>query len=278
MKQLTVLFNGRKQGTFLLDEPDVVIGRGRTAHIALDGNPIVSRKHAVLQAEMGAHIIRDLGGPNGTIVNDSQVKHARLRVGDRILLGKHTLRYEEATPEAESLRGRAQLDGLVDGGESDASKEDEIKTQAVAAVSGAQAKGGSAPWDQASDPQLDGPSTVNTTREELQGLLANMKVKSAPHLSVMKEEGLDLVPLDEPSLAIGHTPTCRVRLEGRRIFGKVAAVVEHRSGQWWLVAKAPLWNPVRVGGNRVRKQLKLHTGATIQVGDIKLRFSTGEQD
>ena len=62
MKQITVLFSGRKQAVYLLDEAHVVIGRGRSAHIALDGNPIVSRQHAVIREELGEHIIEDLGG------------------------------------------------------------------------------------------------------------------------------------------------------------------------------------------------------------------------
>jgi pSer/pThr/pTyr-binding forkhead associated (FHA) protein len=110
VKQITVLFNGRKQVVHLLDEPHVVIGRGRSAHISLDGNPIVSRQHAVVRSELDGHIVEDLGGANGTYLNDALVSQARLRPGDRIVLGKHTLRYEEATPEASSIKREAQPD------------------------------------------------------------------------------------------------------------------------------------------------------------------------
>ena len=87
MKQVTVLFNGRKQATYLLDEPHIVIGRGRSAHIPLDGNPIVSRQHAVIRSELDAHVLEDLGGANGTFVNDKQIGKHTLRPGDRIMGG-----------------------------------------------------------------------------------------------------------------------------------------------------------------------------------------------
>ena len=89
-KQITVLFNGKKQEVYLLDVDEVFIGRGRSAHIALDDNPIVSRKHAVLRAEGDVHILQDLGGANGTFLNDDRVTSSRVKEGDRIVFGKYS--------------------------------------------------------------------------------------------------------------------------------------------------------------------------------------------
>ena len=86
MKQVTVLFNGQKQKSLLLDVPEVLIGRGSRVHVPLDDNPIVSRRHASIRSEMDYHVLKDLGGANGTFVNESRVKEVRLRLGDRIIL------------------------------------------------------------------------------------------------------------------------------------------------------------------------------------------------
>lgn len=287
MKQITVLFSGRKQAMYLLDEPHVVIGRGRSAHIPLDGNPIVSRQHAVIREEMDSHILEDLGGANGTFLNDALVTQARLRSGDRIVLGKHTLRYEEATPEAKSLAGMAR-DG------SDA--EDDVSTRLVPSL---QSEPGAAPPGPA--PRKPAPvqppwaapvaaprpveisgmpgneRTVAASKEELEVLLAQMKVKAGPHLSINRAGKIVLVPLTQAPVLVGYTPECPVRLKGKRWFGKVAAAFIQEGEAWWIQARSPFWNTVMVGSSKIRKKRKLATGDTIAVGDLKARFSAGEQ-
>lgn len=289
MKQVAVLFSGRRQATYLLDEPHVVIGRGRSAHIPLDGNPIVSRQHAVIRAELDSHILEDLGGANGTFLNDALVTQARLRPGDRIVLGKHTLRYEESTPEAKSLAGIAK--------EAD-DDEDEVSTRLVPAV---KEKGGAPPPGPAPAPRkpvqvqppwaspapaprpmelggaLGNERTVAASKEELETLLAQMKIKAGPHLSINWGGKIDLVPLADPPVLVGYTDDCAIRLSGRRWFGKVAAAFAQEGEAWWIQARSPFWNTVTVGSSRVRKKLKLSTGVTITVGDLKARFSMGEQ-
>jgi pSer/pThr/pTyr-binding forkhead associated (FHA) protein len=287
VKQITVLFSGRKQAQYLLDEPHVVIGRGRSAHIPLDGNPIVSRQHAVIRAELDSHILEDLGGANGTYLNDALVTQARLRPGDRIVLGKHTLRYEQGTEEARSLKGIAR--------ESD-DPEDNVSTRLVPSLADPEAPPAPRPIPKKPDaiqPPWAAPApaarpmeisgmpgnerTVAASKEELEILLAQMKVKAAPHLSINRSGKIVLVPLTDPPVLVGYTDECSVRLKGSRWFGKVAAVFVKEGEAWWIHARSPFWNTVVVGSTRVRRKLKLSTGVTIAVADLKARFSLGEQ-
>lgn len=283
MKQLTLLWGGRKQAVFLLDEPHVVIGRGRSAHVALDGNPIVSRQHAVIRAELDTHVLEDLGGANGTFVNDQRIGQVRLRMGDRIVIGKHTLRYEESTDEAVSLKRK---------GTDVAAAEDEspATVQSVPVMTpGSRGGPPPAPWQIAGDAagadagvggSLTGGNqerTVAASKDELETLLAQMKVKSGPHVSIMRKGKIDLVPLDGPPILIGHTDECRIRLQGSKWFGRIAAALDKDAGQWWIHARSPFWNPVQVGGSKLSKKRKLNNGATIVAGDLKFRFSLGEQ-
>lgn len=269
MHQVTVLFNGRKQAVYLLDEPHIVIGRGRSAHIPLDGNPIVSRQHAVIRREMDSYLLEDLGGANGTFVNDKPADTHRLRDGDRIVLGKHTLRFEAQTPEAVSLKRPERAAG----------SEDHKSTTVLPAI--ASQPGAAPPWAPAPiAPQIPAGSqqTVAASKQELEHLIEQMKLKSGPHLSVNQDGKLKLVPLVDGGLHIGHTGQCKIRLPGNRWFGKVAASVTEVNGKWWLVARAPFWNPVYVGNSKVAKKRKLRTGTTIRVGELKVRFSLGEQE
>jgi len=286
MKQLTLLWGGRKQAVFLLDEPHVVIGRGRSSHIALDGNPIVSRQHAVIRSELDAHVLEDLGGANGTFVNDQRIGQVRLRMGDRIVLGKHTLRYEESTAEAVSLKRK-----VIEPDEPDDESPATVQNMPTM-TPGSRGAPPVAPWQlgaeggAGADAGIGGSltagggtseRTVAASKDELETLLAQMKVKSGAHVSIMRKGKIDLVPLDAPPILIGHTDECRIQLKGSRWFGRIAAAMDKEGDVWWIHARSPFWNPVQVGGSKLSKKRKLQNGATITAGDLKFRFSIGEQ-
>jgi hypothetical protein len=65
----------------------VVLGRSRDCDIRLD-DPNVSRRHAEVRQENGAHWIVDLGSTNGVEVNGRRVERAKLAHDDRILIGR----------------------------------------------------------------------------------------------------------------------------------------------------------------------------------------------
>lgn len=281
MMQITVLFNGKKQSAFLLDEPNVIIGRGRSAHIALDGNPIVSRQHAAIRQEGDGHVIEDLGGANGTIVNDHPVQQIRLKPMDRIVLGKHVLRYELATADAQSLQPQRSPMVAATG----LGLPDERSTMRVEPVGdpGAPspnlARPGPAPTAKKKVEGFAGQErTVAASKEELEAMLEQVKMKSAPHLASQDDEGrVHIIPVTEPPVLLGHTDECRVRLPGSPWFGKVAASIEQEGGKWIVVARAPFWNPVTVGTARLRVKRALSDGAVLTVRDRKFRFSLGEK-
>lgn len=69
-----------------ITSPTVVLGRSREADIRVaDVN--VSRRHAEVRQEGAGYWIVDLGSTNGLEVNGKKIDRARLRDGDRILLG-----------------------------------------------------------------------------------------------------------------------------------------------------------------------------------------------
>ncbi len=74
---------------FPLDGHEMRIGRAPSCEINLDGDPLVSRFHAVLRSHDGGYAITDLGSSNGTLVNDVEI-HAEtpLREGDEVMIGE----------------------------------------------------------------------------------------------------------------------------------------------------------------------------------------------
>jgi len=92
-----VVIEGRTRGDFhVLTKGGVSAGRLSTNDICLPDEQ-VSRQHAVFEFVDGGWRVRDLGSMNGTKVNGTKVEECPLSSGDRITLGKHTLRFEDGT-------------------------------------------------------------------------------------------------------------------------------------------------------------------------------------
>ena len=78
---------------------ELVIGRSSDLDMVLIED-MVSRKHAKISLAPGAITIADLGSTNGTFVNGEKVKRARLKEGDRILIGTSILKLVTMTRAA----------------------------------------------------------------------------------------------------------------------------------------------------------------------------------
>ena len=68
------------------------IGRGEHNDVVMDSDPLVSRKHAVIERGSDKCTIKDLGSTNGTYVNGNPLKVdevLKLKAGDVIKVG-HT--------------------------------------------------------------------------------------------------------------------------------------------------------------------------------------------
>jgi hypothetical protein len=75
----------------LSDAGELVIGRSSEQDMVLIED-MVSRKHAKLTLASDQITIADLGSTNGTFVNGEKVQRARLKEGDRILIGTSILK------------------------------------------------------------------------------------------------------------------------------------------------------------------------------------------
>src|SRR5437899_981069 len=69
----------------------LVIGRTDEADLAIADQKL-SRRHACITTTAEGVAIEDLGSRNGTFVNSQRIQKARLKPGDRILIGSSTMR------------------------------------------------------------------------------------------------------------------------------------------------------------------------------------------
>lgn len=284
MKQLTHLRDGNRVAEYLLDVEAVVIGRGRGATIRLDGNKVVSRQHAVVRRRSGIdqHVVEDLGGANGTFVNDFRVEVHVLRPGDRIVLGKDTLRYEFSTRNATSLRpappprGKGKEDARSEMHE-DVEDLQDVQVDVVedlAEVREAKRRRAEADGFETED---RGERTTVADRDDLDRLLREMRIRSKPHLVVrIGDQPERLVSLDEPPVRVGNDPGCQVRLPGWKLLGRLAATLVQQAGGWCLVPESPVWNPIRQGGARLRRIRQLESGDELCFRGASIVFRKGE--
>ena len=93
---VSLTVNGTKHE---LDKREVVIGRSKDCDIQL-ADPNVSRKHAGVREGGAAYWVVDLDSTNGMEVNGRRLKRAKLRQGDRILLGSTELVFRRETEPA----------------------------------------------------------------------------------------------------------------------------------------------------------------------------------
>ena len=95
----------------LAESGELVIGRSSELDMVLIED-MVSRKHAKISLLPGQITISDLGSTNGTFVNGEKVKRARLKEGDRILIGTSILKLVTMTRAAGVIDSKAAQQNL----------------------------------------------------------------------------------------------------------------------------------------------------------------------
>jgi predicted component of type VI protein secretion system len=90
MARLVLMFNKQVIKEFPFLKESVTIGRKPENTISID-NLAVSGYHARIDKTGPDYILTDLQSTNGTFVNDKRVTSRKLRHGDNVIVGKHTI-------------------------------------------------------------------------------------------------------------------------------------------------------------------------------------------
>jgi pSer/pThr/pTyr-binding forkhead associated (FHA) protein len=98
MAKFMVFFEGKPLNTYIIDEPVITIGRLPENTISI-ANMGVSRRHLRIEEDADRKFIcTDLNSLNGTTINGKRVRKVPLNSGDKIVIGKFTIIYEETVP------------------------------------------------------------------------------------------------------------------------------------------------------------------------------------
>jgi len=93
-----------KGGEFpLRPNREIVVGRGSEFDMVLDED-MVSRRHAKIVTLHGQIVLQDLKSTNGTFVNGERITVARLKTGDKVLIGTSIMELVELDREQPSLQ------------------------------------------------------------------------------------------------------------------------------------------------------------------------------
>lgn len=90
--------NSQELQEFLLDKPEITIGRAPTSDVLLSKDKLTSRRHATVRHENGDYVLQDERSANGTYVNGQQLEEMMpkaLHDGDLIGIGEHELVFHE---------------------------------------------------------------------------------------------------------------------------------------------------------------------------------------
>jgi hypothetical protein len=106
--------SGKYQGGEFPIVPDkqILIGRSSDLDMVLVED-MVSRKHARIQTQGEQIWIEDLGSTNGTFVNGEKIKRARLKEGDRVLIGTSILKVIAGDAPKDGMDAKRELENVA---------------------------------------------------------------------------------------------------------------------------------------------------------------------
>jgi predicted component of type VI protein secretion system len=247
MARLVLKFQSQVLREIPLGERPLTIGRAPDNDVHID-NLAVSDHHARLSSDGGRMVIEDLGSLNGTYVNDLRVDRATLRDGDNIQIGKHQLQldtvHEIDTTVADSVSGARKVQATHSAGEADLDSDGQRGLLRQNAVASAHA-------DATEEPSAD--------------------LRHVPTLRVLggRTDRREYV-LRAKLTVIGTSEMASVRLRGWFAPVVGAQINHHQDGYYLgLGDRVP-----KLNGQPIQGPTLLRNGDVIQIGRVKLQFSS----
>lgn len=97
---------------YALPKERAVVTIGRAGSDVELENPVVSRRHAVIERYGDGHVLRDLRSMNGTFVEGQRVDHVQLAPGNTIQIGPFKLVYDGRGLSQYDQRGALRIDAV----------------------------------------------------------------------------------------------------------------------------------------------------------------------
>jgi hypothetical protein len=96
----------------IVPEKQIIVGRSSDLDMVLVED-MVSRKHARIAMQQDQIWIEDLGSTNGTFVNGEKIKRARLKEGDRVLIGTSILKVIAGDAPRDGSDAKRELENVA---------------------------------------------------------------------------------------------------------------------------------------------------------------------
>jgi len=96
----------------IVSDKQILIGRSSDLDMVLVED-MVSRKHARISTQGEQIWIEDLGSTNGTFVNGEKIKRARLKEGDRVLIGTSILKVIPGDAGRDGAEAKRELENVA---------------------------------------------------------------------------------------------------------------------------------------------------------------------
>lgn len=246
MPVLVVKFEGSVLQNVPVNGGPITIGRAPDNSIAID-NLSVSTHHARIEVQQGRLILDDPGSLNGTFVNGQRVKHATLKDGDVISIGKHSI-YIDETDRTELPRS--------------------AMTRPSSEAAEAPAVGETFVLDTKARRQMIQELAAAGERSQL----APARVQVATVALVKGELDRAEYPLTSKLTVIGKSEMATIRLRGW-FKPSVAAQINRLEDGYYLGVgdRVP-----RINGNPITGSTLLRDGDLIDICDVQLKFVINE--
>jgi pSer/pThr/pTyr-binding forkhead associated (FHA) protein len=243
MAKLTLRYESSVIKQIPIGKAQVSVGRAPDNDVVID-NLAVSGHHAKFVVEEGRFFVEDLSSMNGTFLNNQRIRRSPLQNGDEVLIGKHTLVFEDeghgmpifGGTGFEKAQGKPQAADVTVVLDTKKRREFLAKATAIA---------------------MEGASPE---APEKLGCLVGLSGKTNQKEYI----------LNGKLWMIGKDPGASVRIQGW-FLPKVAAIITKR-GRHYEIAPSERAGSTRVNGQPLRAPQELVEGDLIQIRNVKFQF------
>jgi len=254
MAKFMVFYEGKPLNTYMIDEPVFTIGRLPENTISIP-NMGVSRRHVRIEEDYDRKLIlSDLNSLNGTTVNGKRVKKVPLHSGDKIVIGKFTIIYEEVSLGTEAVPGQMSPAASV------ALPQSSEEPVAPAPAASTDTRTHQKP--RSPDPFLGpGPTQKQPAVQEYSVSGSGpMLIETAKHETYL---------LDKPYMTIGSGESDDVPVAGFMV-GEQQAFIE-QTAEGYRLGTGKLMSKVKVNGRAIKSHVLRHKDR-IDIGSNTFRY------
>ena len=235
MAKMQIFFGGVLQAEHPLeDRTEWKVGRSAECDIVID-NLGVSRHHCTLFQKQREWYVADNHSSNGTFVNGERIGERVLNHQDRVVLGKHTLFFNQfAKGRGEDITGMPSIGDFSD-----------------------------------SEAELEDATMMVGRKAQVQFQHRSEKEKAM--VLALEGRARITVPMEKNVIVIGKGRHCDLRISGFLVRDEEIHIVKQRS--YYKAIQQGGWRQMQVNGEKTRETV-LQTGDVLTIAGNRISFGS----